>query len=64
VAGTSDGSYLQVNVFGWSRGFVGFRTAIDETSSHSGTTIVSDVMVSTASSDGIHSRRRSVRPPG
>jgi hypothetical protein len=54
-AGTDNGSYLQVNVFGWSRGYVGFRTAVDETYSETGpSVIVSDVMVSTASSDGIN----------
>lgn len=53
--GTDNGSYLQVNVFGWSRGYVGFRTAVDETYSETGpSVIVSDVMVSTASSGGIN----------
>ena len=55
VAGTDNGSYLQANVFGWSRGYVGFRTAVDATYSETGrSAIASDVMVSTISADGIH----------
>ncbi|MGD0407955.1 MAG: hypothetical protein ABSB34_03055 [Candidatus Limnocylindrales bacterium] len=55
VAGTDNGSFLQVKVFGWSRGFVGFRNAIDETYSQTGQIVSEkDVMVSTASTDGIH----------
>jgi hypothetical protein len=43
-----------VNVFGWSRGYVGFRSVSQITESHNGFTVDSDVTVTTASSDGIH----------
>jgi hypothetical protein len=54
VAGAGDGWSMHLNVFGWSRGYVGFRTVLDTSDSHTGLTVESDVMVSTASPDGIH----------
>jgi hypothetical protein len=42
------GSFVTVSVYGWSRGYVGFRTAIDQGSSPGVT------MVSTFSADGLH----------
>jgi hypothetical protein len=54
VTGTGDGWSMQVNVFGWSRGYVGFRTALHVTDSHTGFTVDSEAEVSTASDDGIH----------
>ena len=41
-------------MFGWSRGYVGFRSVSQITKSHNGFTVDSDVTVTTASSDGIH----------
>lgn len=54
VTGTGDGWSTQANVFGWSRGFVGFRTVLHASDSHTGITVESDAMVSTASTDGLH----------
>jgi len=48
TAGTNKGSLVTVSVYGWSRGYVGFRTAIEQGSSPSVT------MVSTFSADGLH----------
>jgi len=48
TAGTAKGSFATVSVYGWSRGYVGFRTAIDQIPSMSVT------MVSTFSADGLH----------
>jgi len=48
TAGTAKGSFATVSVYGWSRGYVGFRTAIDQIPSTSLT------MVSTFSADGLH----------
>jgi hypothetical protein len=48
TAGTAKGSFVTVSVYGWSRGYVGFRTAIDQIPSTSVT------MVSTFSADGLH----------
>jgi hypothetical protein len=41
---------MQVSVFGWSRGYVGFRSTSDETSPET----PSFTMVSTTSTDGLH----------
>jgi hypothetical protein len=48
TAGTAKGSFVTVSVYGWSRGYVGFRTAIDQIPSTSVT------RVSTFSADGLH----------
>jgi hypothetical protein len=50
VAGTGEFSETTVGVFGWSRGYVGFRTASDQSSPQT----VSFKLVSTTSSDGLH----------
>lgn len=49
-----DQSSVQISVFGWSRGYVGFRTAITQTLSDAGLGSEKFVMVSTASPDGLH----------
>ena len=46
--GTDKGSFATVNVFGWSRGYVGFRTVIEQGSS------LSVTMVPAFSADGLH----------
>lgn len=48
TAGPDKGSFVTVSVYGWSRGYVGFRTAIEQGSSPGVT------MVSTFSADGLH----------
>jgi hypothetical protein len=48
TAGSDKGSFVTVSVYGWSRGYVGFRTAIEQGSSPSMT------MVSTFSADGLN----------
>lgn len=50
VPTTADGS-VEVSVFGWSGGYVGFRTAFDLNSSGQAPPFV---MVSTSSADGVH----------
>ena len=48
IAGTGKGSFVTVNLYGWSRGYVGFRNDIEQDSS------MSSLMVSTFSADGLH----------
>lgn len=47
----TDGGSIQVGVFGWSRGYVGFRAAVDMSSAVAAPTVS---MISTSSSDGLH----------
>jgi hypothetical protein len=47
-------SSVQISVFGWSRGYVGFRTAITQNFSDAKMSQEKLVMVSTASTDGVH----------
>ena len=50
-APTTTSGYAQVYVFGWSRGYVGFRTATDPSST---TDVPTAALVSTSSADGLH----------
>lgn len=50
VPSTTTGDW-QVSLFGWSQGYVGFRTAFDDSSLTQAPTVD---MVSTASADGLH----------
>jgi len=47
----TDGGSVQVSVFGWSRGYVGFRTAVDQSNPSVAATMS---IVSTFSADGLH----------
>ena len=47
----TDGGSVQVSVFGWSRGYVGFRTAVDQSNPAVAATMS---VVSTFSADGLH----------
>jgi hypothetical protein len=49
-----DQSSVQISVFGWSRGYVGFRTAVTQTLADTGPGSEKWIMVSTASPDGLH----------
>jgi hypothetical protein len=50
TAGTGKGAFTNVSLYGWSRGYVGFRAAVDQSSAAAD----SVTMVSTFSTDGLH----------
>ena len=50
IAGSGKAPFIQVSVFGWSRGYVGFRSAEDIPN----TVAPAFAMVSTSSADGLH----------